>query len=270
MSNSSVANIGCNSILDYEGLPGFSISTWNILSVCIPNIPPSSQTQHPAAAAKGAFCIGCSVNRELKIFPLPKTIHRNPGFHRYTFYTHFWRDKRSKENKSCVSEVSVLKSEGTEEESRQRKPSPTRWGALGAESPGPALPHQAGLRQRPFWVGHLGSCPIHSKGFCLQNVTWTPWAPLSKSPTWESVPERRWDTGKTTREAHPSFCFVLNYRCSNVKYCDRGMHYSLTNISGEEFKWKRIERNLSLLVTKWVFVGQVAALCQMQKHQHIF
>lgn len=135
MSNSSVANIGCNGILDYGGLPGFSISTCNILGVCIPNIPPASQTQHPAAAAKGAFCIGCSVNRELKIFPLPKTIHRNPGFHRYTFFYHFWRDKRSKENKSCVSEVSLLKSAGTEDEPGQRKPSPIPWEPWPSSSP---------------------------------------------------------------------------------------------------------------------------------------
>lgn len=82
-----------------KGLLGFFFfwgpETYSVFA--FPASPPVLQTHHPAPAARGAHCTGCSVDRELKKMPLPKIIQRNLGFYRHKFLPTFRDIKGIKE-----------------------------------------------------------------------------------------------------------------------------------------------------------------------------
>lgn len=111
-------------------------------------------------------------------------------------------------------------------------------GALGPQSPGPALPCHAQLRQKPFQVGIARTCPFHRKGGFPAKCYLGIWPPLSRSPI-----RNNHKNGMRYEENHRkvSSIFPFHIRCCDVKNYDRGMHYSIRSISGEKLEEKIAE-----------------------------
>lgn len=93
----------------------FSISTLDILSICILRISTCFTGMPPHPAARGAHHTVCSADRELKKCNPPKIIKKKMFLQAHIF-TQLQRSKRNNGNKSWVAEASDLKSPGREDE----------------------------------------------------------------------------------------------------------------------------------------------------------
>lgn len=113
----------------------FSISTSDILSICILKISTCFTAMPPHPAARGAHNTFCLVDRTEKIEPAPKSLKKN-CFYRYMFFTQIQRSKSNNGNKSWDAEVSDLKSSGREDEQGWRKLALTPRGAPRTQSTG--------------------------------------------------------------------------------------------------------------------------------------
>lgn len=110
----------------------FSISTSDILSICILKISTCFTAMPPHPAARGTHNTVCLVDRELKKLNLPQNNWKKI----VSTGTCLQRSKRNNGNKSWDAEASDLKSSGREDEQEWRKLALTPWGAPRTQSTG--------------------------------------------------------------------------------------------------------------------------------------